>query len=229
MHKSKVIKLIKETHDTWTIQFERPENFDYKPGQYCIFEKKMGDELIRRSYSLSSSPTEEFLQITVKHIPNGKMSTYLTQCSSGEVLKYNGPIGKFVFDETYNNVVFIAGGSGISPFRSMLKYVLDKKLQTKVTVIYGSRSPKDIILKEELEEHNKRENVNLYLTVDYPDEEWKFHSGFIDIDFIKEATKNDLFDKDYFLIGPPPMVTNVKNGLMKANVPEPQIHVDAWG
>jgi len=97
MHKSKIIKVIQETHDTHSIRFEKPPGFNYKPGQYGIFEHKMDEELIRRSYSFSSSPTEKFLEVTVKRIPNGKMSNYINDLKPGDIVEYNAPIGKFVF------------------------------------------------------------------------------------------------------------------------------------
>ena len=228
---SKIIEIKEETHDTKTIKFEKPQNFNYKAGQYCIFEHTLGEDLIKRSYSLSSSPTEDFLQITVKHIPNGIMSTYLHQMKIGDSLVFVGPIGKFVFDESFKNVVFIAGGSGISPFRAMCKYVFDKNIKDiKITVIYGSRSPEDIIMVNELKDYLKgHPNFKLFLTVDHPNDTWQFHIGFIDAKFIKEATQDDVINKDYFLVGPTPMMTAIKNALLSLDVEEKHIHLDAWG
>ena len=228
---SKIIEIKEETHDTKSIKFEKPQGFNYKAGQYCIFEHNLGEDLIKRSYSLSSSPTENFLQITVKHIPNGIMSTYLHQMKIGDSLVFVGPIGKFVFDESFKNVVFIAGGSGISPFRAMCKYVFDKNIKDiKITVIYGSRSPEDIIMVNELNDYLKgHPNFKLYLTVDRPNDTWQFHTGFIDANFIKEATQNSVKNKDYFLVGPTPMMTAIKNALLSLDVEEKHIHLDAWG
>ena len=149
---SKIIELKDETYDTRSIRFEKPAGFNYLPGHYAIFDYNIGTEIVRRSYSLSSSPTEPFLQITVKHVPAGKMSTHLTELKLGDMLTFNGPFGKFLLDGNLKKVVFVAGGSGISPFRGMLKYIFDKKLDTDVTLIYGSRGPRDIILWQELED-----------------------------------------------------------------------------
>lgn len=230
-HTSKIIEIKEETHDTKSIKFEKPQGFSYKVGQYCIFEHNLGEDLIKRSYSLSSSPTEDFLQITVKHIPNGIMSTYLHQMKIGDSLVFVGPIGNFVFDESFKDVVFIAGGSGISPFRAMCKYVFDKNItDIKITVIYGSRSPEDIIMVNELNDYLKEHpHFKLYLTVDHPNDTWHFHTGFIDANFIKEATQNDIKNKDYFLVGPTPMMTAIKNALLSLDVEEEHIHLDAWG
>ena len=230
IHKAKILEIIEETHDTKSIKFEKPEGFSYKPGQYCVFDHRANDEIIKRSYSLSSSPTEDFLMITVKHMPHGIMSTHLHQLTPGDTLDFVGPVGKFVYEDNMKKIVMIAGGSGISPFRGMTKYIIDKKLDTEVRIIYGSRTPHDIILQGALEKFNaEHDNIKIFLTVDHPDEAWKFHSGFITIDFIKEATESKFKDYTYFLIGPPPMVTSVKGALLKAGMPEEQVLLDAWG
>ena len=125
---SKITKVIEETHDSFSIQFERPKGLDYLAGQYGLFSHDVNGEMVKRSYSFSSSPTEDFLQITVKRMPHGKMSNCLTNLPVGEELKFMAPLGKFILEDDLKEVVFIAGGSGISPFRCMTKYVLDKKL-----------------------------------------------------------------------------------------------------
>ncbi|MEM4397240.1 MAG: FAD-dependent oxidoreductase [Candidatus Woesearchaeota archaeon] len=225
---SKIINIRQETHDTKTFFFEKPENFNYKSGQYGIFEHKTESEIIRRSYSFSSSPTENHLAITVRLIPNGKMTSHLFNLNIGDTLTFNAPFGKFTM-ENKENVVFIGGGSGVTPFRSMIKCALDLKLNTKITLIYGARSPKDILFNDEFHSFLTNPNFKLFLTVDKPDETWKFHTGFIDSYFIKEATFNDLQNRDYFLCGPPIMLTNIKNALISLGVKEQNIILDAWG
>jgi glycine betaine catabolism B len=227
---SKIIEVREETGDTKSIRFEKPGGFTYQPGHYGIFEHTANGEIIKRSYSISSSPTEDFIQITVKLVPNGKMSTYLLGLKAGDTLTYNAPFGKFLFDDSITEAVFIAGGSGISAFRAMIKYVLDKKLNTHMTVVYGSRSSKEIIMWDWLEQVNKEnENLSLFLTVDKPDEGWNRHIGFVNADFIKEAAMGRLLEKVYFICGPPVMVTNMKTTLLGLGVKEENIKIDAWG
>lgn len=225
---SKILDIKNEVSDSKVIVFERPENFNYTPGHYGIFEYKKENEIVRRSYSFASSPTEKDMQIIVKRVPNGIMSNYLHSLKQGDTLTFIGPVGKFLLDNTKKDVVFIAGGSGISVFRSMIKYIIDTKSEIKATLIYGSRSPKDIILRDFLEDANRNGFIKLYLTVDHPDETWHFHTGFINADFIKEATNGNL-NKVYYLCGPPMMITSVKNALLSLSVPETDIILDAWG
>lgn len=225
---TKITNLKQETHDTKTFFFEKPLNFNYKAGQYGIFELKTDNEIIRRSYSFSSSPTENHLAITVRLIPNGKMTTHLFGLNLGDSLTFNAPFGKFTM-ENKQDIVLIGGGSGVTPFRAMIKYAIDLNLNTKITLIYGARSPKDILFHDEFLLFLSHTNFKIYLTVDKPEETWKFHTGFVDSNFIKEATNNILENKDYFLCGPPIMLTNIKNALLSLGVKEEHIILDAWG
>jgi glycine betaine catabolism B len=228
MYTSKIIAIKKEVKDVLTFVMEKPQNFKYSAGQYGIFEHKFGDEIIRRSYSFSSSPTEDFLAITVRYIPNGKMTTYLFDLVPGDCLAFNAPLGKFSM-EGVKKAVLIGGGSGVTPFRSMGKYAFDKTLDADITLIYGARNPKEILFNEEFHYFLKNPKFKLYLTVDRPDESWHFHAGFIDSNFIKEATNNDPLGRCYFLCGPPAMLNAIQKALMGLGVPESTIILDAWG
>lgn len=227
VYTSEIIQIKQETHDTKTFYFKKPENFNYKAGQYGIFEHKIESEIIRRSYSFSSSPTEDFLAITVRNV-NGKMTSHLFYLKQEDKLTFNAPFGKFTM-ENKKDVVLIGGGSGVTPFRSMIKFTIDTKLDTKITLIYGARTPEDILFNKEFHSFLSNSNFKLFLTVDRPDDKWKFHTGFIDSNFIKEATNNQLQNKDYFLCGPPIMLTNIKQALLSLGVKEENIILDAWG
>jgi len=124
--------------------------------------------------------------------------------------------------------VFVAGGVGITPFRCIIKYVMDKKLKNNIILIYGSQNPENIIFKDFVEKCNEEENINLFLTIDEEAEEWHNHVGFIDLEFIKEATNNKLDDKVFYLTGPPPMIIGIKVKLMKEGIKEENIKIDAW-
>ncbi len=224
----KVIEIKKEVKDTLTFILEKPLNFKYSAGQYGIFEHKIGEEIIRRSYSFSSSPSEPNLAITVRFIPGGKMTSYLFGLVIGDSLSFNGAFGKFTLEDQ-KSVVLIGGGSGVTPFRSMAKYAMDMNLSTEIILIYGARTPKEVLFNEEFHSFLRHPNFKLYLTVDKPDGTWHFHSGFITAEFIKEATQNRVLDKTYFLCGPPVMLTAIQTALIGLGVSENRIILDAWG
>jgi ferredoxin-NADP reductase len=228
MYTSKILSIKKEVKDTQTFFLEKPLNFKYNAGQYGIFEHKFGEEIVRRSYSFSSSPTEDSLAITVRFIPNGKMTTYLFGLAPGDSLTFNAPLGKFSMDGV-KKAVLIGGGSGVTPFRSMGKYAFDKNLDADITLIYGARNPKEILFNEEFHYFMKNPRFWLFLTVDKPDESWHFHTGFIDGNFIKEATNNEPLGKSYFLCGPPAMLNAIQKALTGLGVAESSIILDAWG
>jgi len=230
MNDSQVFKVIEETHDTWSLRFKKPEGFTYEPGQFGLFEHEIDGQLVKRSYSLSSSPTESFLQITVKRVPDGTMSTHLTHLRTKSHVRFMGPLGKFIFHDKLKDVVFIAGGSGVSPFRSMIRYMEDKKLKTNITLIYGCRGSHDIILDHELHDFNKKyKNFNLFITLDHPEEGWEKHVGYINEECIREATNNKFLDKIFYICGPPQMVNLVKKALLDMRIKDEDIKLDAWG
>ncbi len=228
MYTCKVILIKKEDGDTFTFVMEKPANFKYLAGQYGIFEYKTKEEIVRRSYSFSSSPTEDTLAVTARIIPNGKMTSYLADIIPGDSLSFNGPVGKFSM-EGQKNVVLIGGGSGVTPFRSMIKYAIDKNLDAGITLIYGARNPREILFNEEFVSFLKNLRFKMYLTVDRPDDAWKFHTGFIDAGFIKEATESIVTGRSYFLCGPPLMLSAIQKSLLSLGVPEGSIVLDAWG
>lgn len=148
------IKDIKKNDDEcFSIIFEKPKGFNFYPGQYLDIklpvEDKFGDT---RAFTISSSPTENFLMITPKKgISNFKK--YLELLKPGDIIESSHPAGTFTLDET-SPAVFIAGGIGITPFRSIIKYVVDQKIKTPITLVY-SNSDENFLFKDELDNWQK--------------------------------------------------------------------------
>lgn len=157
-----------------------------------------------RSFSLASSPTEDFLMISTKATDSG-FKRKLISLKKGSEINAAGPFGNFIFDEKNKDVVMIAGGIGITPFRSMIKYVYDNNLKNKVTLIYSVRIPEDLIYAEEFDDIN-RENIKIIYTVTRPEEsevKWSGNIGRINEKLIKEnSRKRSVF----YICGPPRMV-----------------------
>src|SRR6185312_2451723 len=111
----------------------------YKAGQFITLVFSHHDEEIRRSYSLSSSPDEASLSITIKRIENGEISRFLlTKIKEGDILNAIAPAGRFTITdfEIEKDILLFAAGSGIVPIFSQLKYVLYRPGVSKLTLIY---------------------------------------------------------------------------------------------
>lgn len=146
----KVIDIKKEVNSCFSLILEKPKGFSFYAGQYLDVE--LGDDT--RAFTISSSPTERFLMITPKKgiTPFKK---YLENLKPGDEITTSHPAGTFTLDES-SPAVFLAGGIGITPFRSMIKYAMDQKLTTPITLFY-SNSDDEFLFKREL--HGWKKNL----------------------------------------------------------------------
>jgi ferredoxin-NADP reductase len=127
----------------------------YKAGQFITLVFNHHNQEVRRSYSLSSSPDEDCLAITVKRITNGEISRFmLTKVKVGDVINAVEPAGIFTPDNTADqkDLIFFAAGSGITPVFSQLKYILNRPGQSKIHLVYSSQDSNAVLFKNQLNE-----------------------------------------------------------------------------
>ena len=144
----KIKQLTPETSDTVTIEFdvapELTDVFQFKQGQFITLRLHINDHEVRRSYSMSSSPTENKLAVTVKKVPGGKASTYLTEKAKvGDSIDCAPPDGRFfskLEPEKRRTYYMFASGSGITPIISIAKTVLEEEPMSTVYLLYGNRT-----------------------------------------------------------------------------------------
>lgn len=230
--KLRILDVIDRVHYVRTLRLERPVNFYFRPGQFVLITINIDGELKKRAYSIASSPTENgFIDITLKNVENGKVSPVLYNKKPGDFLEVKGPYGMFFLDENHmDNIVLIAGGTGITPMRSIVKYIVDKKLNhVKVSLFEGARFPDELIYHEEFEKiHQEHSNIDIYFTVDSCNNQyWPWHQGHIDISFIKECA-HQMIGPIFYIAGPPRMIENLLHDLEEAGVPTTNIHTDRW-
>ncbi len=150
----KLIKIRQETKDTYSLILEKPENFNFYPGQYLDVEMPVDDPLGKtRILSIASSPSEDTVILTYK-LGITPYKKALEKLKPGDVISSSHPAGTVVIDAS-SPIVMIAGGIGIAPHRSMLKWAVDRKLDIPITLIY-SNTDEDIIFKKELDVWQKQ-------------------------------------------------------------------------
>ncbi len=144
-----------ETDDTATFFLSEisGKKIHYKAGQFITLVFTHHDEEIRRSYSLSSSPAEDQLAITIKRITNGDISRFmLTKLKPGDILNAVEPAGRFTINDTSEKDIFLfAAGSGITPVFAQLKYALTQPGKSRFVLIYSSQNKSSILFKEQLD------------------------------------------------------------------------------
>jgi sulfhydrogenase subunit gamma (sulfur reductase) len=204
-----------ETGDVITFQVSIDDTdgaspFEYKSGQFAeVSLFGVGEAPI----SITSSPTRpETIEFSIRRV--GQLTNALHELNVGDKIGIRGPFGNFFpLDELEgHNLLIIGGGIGLAPMRSVILNVFDNRSKYgKIDIIYGARSPQDLVYKSEYEEWQKVENTKLHLTVDQGDEEWKGNVGLVPT-FLKEINPSPE-NTTGITCGPPIMIKFVIEAL----------------
>jgi NAD(P)H-flavin reductase len=185
---------------------EDEEKFTYTPGQFAELSIAGKGEI---SIGIASSPTETgFVTFTVNKV--GLVTTHLHNMKVGEIMGIRGPMGNwFPWDEMEGkNIVIIGGGFAFTTLRSSIIYMLHPDNRSKfkdITVVYGARTPGMLLYKEELMAWEKRDDINMHITVDATDDpDWKYNTGFVPTITEKKITSSE--DAVALVCGPPIMI-----------------------
>ena len=219
------IKNIKKlTAESVCIRFDISEiedgKYDFKSGQYITIEHTIGGESIRRSYSISSSP-KNGVEIGVKLVENGLMSTFLTrELKVDDILQVMPPTGNFILDvdsKNSNKYVGICSGSGITPILSMITNVLNNEPLSSFELIYGNKSQSSVMFNDEISSLLNRFPDRFILHSLFSRENIEgVIKGRIDEYSLKKIFDDNsslLSSNEYFICGPGNMIDNVKNFL----------------
>lgn len=205
----------------------------FEAGQYINLFVEIDGVRTSRPYSISSSPKQRgYLEITVARIATGFVSDYfLDKVKVGDIFEANGPAGVFHFNPVFHKKrsVFLAGGSGITPFMSMITEALESGAERDMTLIYGARTKEAAIFDDELSAFSKAyENFHYHLVLSEAPEGYEGRRGFIDENCIRELAGN-VDDCSFYLCGPQVMTDFCFEALTKLNAPKNQIRREMFG
>ncbi len=235
--KLQVSRIFKETPDVRTFRLMNPLGgmlpFSYLPGQFLSITVSANGQIEKRSYTIASSPTQgDYAEITVKHKEGTGVSDVLfNQTKEGDLLDFSGPSGSFTFTgQECKCILLIGGGVGITPLMSVLRYLTDRSWKGDIYLLYGNKTPKDIIFKEEIEYLMRRHsNVHIVFTVSQPEgTDWKGPTGHINKELIAQSIP-DIASRYVHICGPVPMMEAVKKFLAELGVPKDRIKIEAFG
>jgi len=220
-----ITQVKKETKDTYSIIFEKPKNFQFYPGQYLditlnlSFPRKR-ESIQSRIFSIASSPSEDFLMITYK-LGITPYKKFIENLKPDDTVESSHPAGTVVIDDS-SPIVMLAGGIGIAPHRSMIKWAVDRNLNLPITLIY-SNSDEDFIYKKELDSWLK---VYPKLTIHYivTSQNGRLNQTKFTSLYPKPYTLNPIF----YLAGPPAMVDEFENILLNLGVDSTNIRTDRF-
>ena len=233
-------EVVQETPSAVSLVFSIPEdlkpNFSFIPGQFITLKAEVNGAEVRRAYSLSSSPNEQDIQVSVKKIANGSFSVYANDhLKAGDQIDVLFPEGKFQLktdsSNTANYMAF-AAGSGITPIMSMVKTVMTEETNSKFVLVYGNKSASETMFFKELLELQTKHPERLFLEFLYSRENTDGALfGRIDKSTVNFAVKNkfkDLNFSNFYLCGPESMISTVKEVLTENNVDSSAIHYELF-
>lgn len=218
--------------NTYEFVFKSPVKFPFLAGQYLEWtlpHKKVDLRGVRRYFTISSSPTEEYLRLGVKfNSPSSSFKNALAEMKPGDKILAGNLYGDFVLPEDEDKYVFIAGGIGITPFRSMIKYLIDKNITKDIYLLYSCKFLKEVSYEQIFQDAEKVGIKTFFVITDESESlprTSQFIQGRITNDLIKEHI-SDFDNRHYFLSGPNAMVEGYKKLLKRINIPNRKIHTD---
>ncbi|MBI5602581.1 MAG: FAD-dependent oxidoreductase [Deltaproteobacteria bacterium] len=230
----KVDQIAEETSSAKTLRMIPAEGSLplFRPGQYVHIFVHFSGVATSRPYTISSSLGKPYWDITVRHKEGGLVSPYLMdKVKSGDVLEANGPHGTFYHEPLMDSdhLVFLAGGSGVTPFMSIIRDAVEEKRPLRIHLLYGSRSPDDIIFRDELEQIALgHPNVKVDLVISGPPKGWSGLCGLLDARMILSRL-GSVQGKTFFICGPARMHVLCEEALESLGVPHRRIKKEAYG
>lgn len=209
------------------------EEVDFRPGQYFWVElldaPYVDDKGLRRHISVVTSPTERGVLGLATRLRDSAFKRSLEELALGAEVDVEPPKGKFVLPEdTSRPYVFVAGGIGITVFRSMLRYIEDLRLPYDVTLVYSNRNRAEAAFLDELEEYERRNGrFRLVLTMT-DDPEWPGETRRIDAHVLRQHVGECLDDATFLVAGPPGFTETMKMELAATGVDEDRILADGY-
>ena len=241
-HSLRVRAVEPDTAEAVIVSFEVPahlrEVFGFTQGQYLTLRKEIDGQDLRRSYSICAGIDDGELRVGVRKVRGGVFSNWINeQLQPGDSISVMAPQGRFfvpVDPTARRHHVGIAGGSGITPILSIMKTVLAREPLSRFTLIYGNRSLKSTMFKEEIEDLKNRYMTRLTLQHVFSDEhtDSPLNMGLMNRDKIGEFLSKVLPAADIahtYICGPFQMNDEAEAALLAAGVPEERIHIERFG
>ncbi len=227
-----VAELVDETARTKSIMLEVPQWRGHHAGQHVDVRLTAEDGYqAQRSYSIASSPEDAHLELTVERLDDGEVSPYLVDVlRPGDELELRGPIGGyFVWEAPGDAPLFLlAGGSGVVPFRSMLRHRMAAGSTVPLRLLYSSRSLGDVIYRDELQAADDGVGIEFVLTREWPDD-WSGHRGRVDQKLLRELAWPPDQHPAIFICGPNSFVEAMAGGLVQDGHDPRHIKTERFG
>ncbi|MDL2233471.1 2Fe-2S iron-sulfur cluster binding domain-containing protein [Ruminococcaceae bacterium OttesenSCG-928-L11] len=206
----------------------------FQAGQYINIFVEIDGVRTSRPYSISSSPRQRgYYDLTIAPVEQGFVSGYLLKnVQVGDQFESSAPSGEFHYNPAFHskNMIMLAGGSGITPFMSMSREVLDSGIDRNLHLIYGCRNESCAVFLDELKDMEARHsNFTLTVVASAPETGYKGKTGFISSEVIREALEGFGGDATFYICGPQAMYEFTRKELDSLNIPQRKIRQEMFG
>lgn len=229
-----VIEVHQENHNVWTLKLAPPAGqarFDFLPGQFQFITLLRGRGLPEEEhhFTIASSPAEpDGVSATIK--ASGDFTATIGETRPGDLAVIQAPFGRFSYllHPEAKDLVFIAGGIGITPFLSNLRHMRDVRAERRVLLLWANRTEADIICREELAalEAGERPEVKVVHILSRPEAGWEGERGRLDRLSLQRLAGERLSQSQVFLCCPPPLTQSLLRALAALGVPEKRISLE---
>ncbi len=212
---ARIKEIIPRTYNVISFRAEASAGADFKAGQFMEVSLKT-KPVLKRYLSISSSPTEKgYLEFT-KKITQSDFCKALQNLKPGDFLNLRYPLGKFTLSGGEKKIAFLSGGIGITPIRSIVKFIVDTKLGLDMVLFYANRSAKDIAFWEDFEDMQRSyaKLKVIHVISEFSQGLTGCKSGMINAEMIRECL-SDYAERKFYLCGPPVMVSAMQAILSK--------------
>jgi len=215
--------------------FDKPREFSFQAGQFIdlilLDQPNIDSEENQRTFTIASAPMEDHLMV-VTRMRDSTFKRILTDIALDTVMGIDGPYGNLTLPEDMSRpVVFLAGGIGITPFRSMIVQATEQNLSGKIILLYANRRPEDAPFLDELQNlQQQNPNYTFVGTMtnaagsDFP---WSGETGYVNSDMLTKYV-TDIESPLYYIVGPPAMVKGVKAMLDSAGIRKSDVKTEEF-
>ncbi|MHB8410537.1 MAG: ferredoxin reductase family protein [Candidatus Acidiferrales bacterium] len=230
-NRHRITELIPETHNTTTLVLapETGEQFRYLPGQFMFLTPLDANfPLEEHPFTISSSPAQKgILTATIKSV--GNFTAHVKNWTSGGHILVDGPHGKFSYllHPHADRLVFVAGGVGITPLMSMMRFLRDTQDPRPIRLIYANQTEADIIFRDELEQMQTEMDLRVVHVLSRPSADWRGERGRISREFLDRFIEKEPGVACY-VCGPPAMMESAVADLKALQIPPDRIHSEEF-
>ena len=232
--KTKMMLRLKEVIPTGTdlydFVFTPDKKLKFKAGQYLewtLAHSPSDARGNRRYFTIASSPTEPEIRMGVKFYPaSSTFKKKLASLQAGDVIVGSQLAGEFTLPkDKKKKLVFIAGGIGVTPFRSMVKNIIDTNEKRDVVMFYSAKTPAELAYRNIFDQASRNGNFKMVYAVNDAPQSWQGLTGYITADMIMKEVP-DHAERFFYISGPRSMVVMFEDALKKLGVPKNQIKTD---